>query len=113
MKIKMGGLIIVSLLFPVSGAYPQEANKDNSMQNCPMHKQHASADSHHEMVNMHGDQAMGFSHATTTHHFRMSPNGGTIEVTANDLNDKTNTESIRSHLSHIASMFREGDFSTP
>ena len=56
---------------------------------------------------------MGFSHDATTHHFRMAPDGGVIEVTANDANDKTSTEAIRSHLSHIAVMFGNGDFSTP
>ncbi|HEY6371101.1 MAG TPA: hypothetical protein VIX37_11020, partial [Candidatus Sulfotelmatobacter sp.] len=39
--------------------------------------------------------------------------GGAIEVTVNDPNDKTNTEAIRSHLSHIAVRFGNGDFSTP
>jgi TusA-related sulfurtransferase len=43
----------------------------------------------------------------------MAPDGGAIEVTANDPQDKTNTEAIRSHLSHIAVMFGNGDFSTP
>ena len=56
---------------------------------------------------------MGFSHDATTHHFRMAPDGGVIEVTANYANDKTSTEAIRSHLSHIAVMFGNGDFSTP
>ena len=43
----------------------------------------------------------------------MQSDGGSIEVAANDPNDKTNTTAIRSHLTHIAMMFRNGDFSTP
>ena len=56
---------------------------------------------------------MGFPHDKTTHHFRIATNGGAIEVTANDPGDKANTTAIRSHLSYIAMMFSNGDFSTP
>ena len=75
-----------------------------------MHDSHAA---HHAVVESHGDQAMGFPHDKTAHHFRMTSDGGAIELTVNDLNDKTNTAAIRSHLSHIATMFGSGDFSTP
>src|SRR5579885_1694110 len=59
------------------------------------------------------DQAMGFSHDKTTHHFRLYADGGAIEVTANDPKDDENIQAIRSHLKHITAMFSEGDFSTP
>ena len=88
----------------------QESKPDNAMKDCPMHDQHAA---HHAVVESHGDQAMGFPHDKTTHHFRMMSDGGAIEVTVNDPNDKTNLEAIRSHLSHIAMMFGNGDFSAP
>jgi hypothetical protein len=77
------------------------------MQSCPMHKQH-QAD-----VEKHGDQAMGFPHDTTTHHFRLLPDGGAIEVTVNDGKDTQNVQAIRSHLTHIVTMFANGDFSIP
>ena len=80
------------------------------MTDCPMHAQHAS---HQAVVESHGDQAMGFPHDKTTHHFRLLPDGGAIEVTANDQSDKANTSAIRSHLTHIAMMFGNGDFSIP
>jgi hypothetical protein len=84
------------------------------MQSCPMHKEHMKEASQHQAdVEKHGDVAMGFSHDRTTHHFRLSPEGGAIEVTANDPKDSQNTEAIRSHLAHIAMMFSQGDFSTP
>jgi len=105
-------LIVVLPFCLGTSTYAQDANKHDSMQSCPMHTQH-SEDSHHAGVEKHGDQAMGFSHDTTTHHFRLAADGGAIEVTANDANDKTNTEAIRSHLSHIAVMFGNGDYSTP
>jgi hypothetical protein len=72
-----------------------------------------SQDAHHAAVEMHGDQAMGFAHDKTTHHFRLSDTGGAIEVTANDPNDSADIDAIRMHLTHIAVMFRSGDFSAP
>ena len=109
-------LTALSLCFVVSMAAQDtshDTKKDDSMQNCPMHQQHARAESHRAVVEKHGDQAMGFPHDRTTHHFLLAPEGGMIAVTANDPNDRANTEAIRTHLSHIAVMFTSGDFSTP
>jgi len=112
-KIKRLAVVSAGLLCFVTPAYAQGSNKDDAMKNCPMHKDHATADSHHAVVERHGYEVMGFSHGKTTHYFRMSADGGAIEATANDANDKTSTEAICSHLSHIAVMFVDGDFSTP
>jgi hypothetical protein len=68
---------------------------------------------HVDGVNERGDHAMGFSHEKTTHHFHLTAEGGAIEVTANDPNDGTSREQIRTHLGHIAKLFKEGDFSKP
>jgi len=102
--------ISVLISLPAGG---QEAKQDDAMKNCPMHEQHPSQQTHHAMVESQGDQAMRFPHDKTTHHFRLATDGGTIQVTVNDPNDKTNTEAIRSHLSHIVALFGNGDFSTP
>jgi len=56
---------------------------------------------------------MGFDHARTTHHFRLLPDGGAIEVTANDPADTESRTMIQKHLSHIARMFAEGNFQAP
>jgi hypothetical protein len=56
---------------------------------------------------------MGFDQTKTTHHFYLYSDGGTIEVTANDPEDKTNLDAIRSHLPHIAQMFSGGNFDAP
>jgi hypothetical protein len=56
---------------------------------------------------------MGFSHAKTTHHFRLKTDGGIIEVSANDTNDNASRDQIRRHLNHIAQKFSAGDFSAP
>ena len=68
---------------------------------------------HTHAVNMRGDHAMGFSHMKATHHFRLLPDGGSIEVTANDPADTVSRVAIRMHLAHIATMFAAGDFSAP
>lgn len=102
--------LVVSLLLLALPAFAQDTKQDD-MKDCPMHAQ--GAQSHQAVVESHGDQAMGFPHDRTTHHFRMSADGGAIEVTVNDPTDKANTQAIRSHLSHIAMMFSHGDFSTP
>ncbi|HXG95081.1 MAG TPA: hypothetical protein VNN73_22265 [Blastocatellia bacterium] len=68
---------------------------------------------HHEEVNRRGDEAMGFSHAKTTHHFHLMKDGGSIEVSANDAADTESRDQIRHHLAHIAELFKSGDFSKP
>jgi hypothetical protein len=81
---------------------------------CPTHKQHTNASAGHQVdVEQHGDEAMGFSHDNTTHHFFIYPDGGAIEVTANDRADTQSVEEIRAHLMHIAAMFSDGNFSIP
>ena len=90
----------------------QLASQD--MQSCPMHKEHMKAASQHQAdVEKHGDEAMGFPHDKTTHHFRLYSDGGAIEVTVNDTKDSQNMQAIRSHLTHIATMFSDGEFSIP
>src|SRR5262245_26345825 len=75
--------------------------------------QHQSHDGHLDGVNRRGDAAMGFSHAKTTHHFLLKPDGGVIQVEANDSTDNTSRDQIRMHLKHIAKKFSEGDFAAP
>lgn len=79
---------------------------------------HASGDcpmmqSMKHTMDQRGDQAMGFSHDKTTHHFAISDDGGAIEVTANSAADNASRDQIRQHLSHIAQMFSNGNFDAP
>ena len=69
--------------------------------------------SHFEGVNHRGDEVMGFDHAKTTHHFRLLPDGGTIEVEANDADDAASRDQIRQHLGHMAGLFGDGNFKAP
>jgi len=84
------------------------------MQSCPMHKEHTKEASQHQAeVEKHGDEAMGFPHDKSTHHFRLNSDGGSIEVTVDDSKDSQNLQAIRSHLANIVTMFSNGDFSIP
>jgi hypothetical protein len=56
---------------------------------------------------------MGFSHETTTHHFRLAKSGGVIDVSAKDPKDSATRDQIRMHLSHIVKLFSAGDFDIP
>jgi hypothetical protein len=69
--------------------------------------------SHHDAVASRGDHAMGFSHETTTHHFRLYKTGGAVDVFANDPKDSATRDEIRMHLAHIAKRFAAGDFDVP
>ena len=101
-------ILITILLF---GAL-QLAAQD--MQSCPMHKEHMKEAAQHQAdVEKHGDEAMGFPHGKTTHHFRLYSDGGAIELTANDRKDSQNMQAIWSHLTHVATMFSNGEFSVP
>src|SRR5579862_8083762 len=96
------GTAIVLLLCGLVGAQDRSS--------CPMHKRNSE---HQLEVEKHGDEAMGFPHDKTTHHFRLYSDGGAIEVTANDGKDSQNKQAIQSHLKHIATMFSNGEFSIP
>lgn len=82
-------------------------------QQATQHDHHQQDKPRVEGINERGDHAMGFSHQKTTHHFRLTSEGGAIEVTANDPDDAASQEQIRTHLSHIAKLFKDGDFSKP
>lgn len=76
-------------------------------------KENATGSMSHEEMNKRGDHVMGFDHTKTTHHFRLSPQGGTIEITANSSDDTESRDQIRSHLGHISKKFAAGDFNAP
>jgi len=89
---------------------------------CPMHDQHmkqqaaaqtAAPDSHHAQLLARGAQAMGFDQQRTSHHFRLSAAGGSIEVHVNEASDAESKQQIASHLRLIAQQFAAGDFSIP
>jgi hypothetical protein len=68
---------------------------------------------HPSSLDERGAHVMGFDQQKTTHHFYLYPDGGAIDVSANDPDDRTDIKAARAHLPHIATMFGEGDFSAP
>ena len=87
---------------------------------CQHHSEKADAsskahksDHHLSEVNRRGDEAMGFSHKKTAHHFGLTGDGGFVDVSANDANDKESRSQIRQHLAQIEKLFAEGDFTMP
>jgi hypothetical protein len=93
-------------LLVLSTAFPLALAAQESGSSCAAQHPHSAVDER-------GDRVMGFDHTATTHHFRLTASGGLIEVTANDPDDAKSIEAIRSHLTHIAKMFAEGDFEAP
>jgi len=73
----------------------------------------SAQDDRKKAVDARGDHMMGFSHEKTTHHFLLSKDGGSIDVSVNDPSDTDSRDQIRMHLGHIAKMFAAGDFNAP
>jgi len=73
----------------------------------------AAQDHQHADLTRRGEAVMGFDQSTTTHHFRLTSQGGDIEVTANDAKDSASIAQIRTHLQHIATSFAAGNFTAP
>jgi hypothetical protein len=65
----------------------------------------------HDAMNARGEKAMGFSQTATTHHFTLLPDGGFVQVQANDAKDAENRDHIRMHLQMQSKRFAAGDFS--
>jgi hypothetical protein len=102
-----------SLIFVLALMMPTFANGQSAKTPLSHEQSQEQADPHPSGVDTRGDHAMGFSHKTSTHHFRLLSDGGTIEVTANDPKDNASRDEIRRHLTHIAKMFANGNFQVP
>jgi len=99
-------LAIVLFLSGATFLFAEPSAEKMSMTDCPMMNDHAA-------MNARGDKGMGFSQDKTTHHFKLSPEGGSIEVQAKEDADRVSREQIQMHLGHIAKMFQAGNFEIP
>jgi hypothetical protein len=110
MKLLSAALVCLSLCS--FAAAQQTASTELIHANCPiMHPELATPP---DAPMMHrGETGMGFSQTSTTHHFLLKPDGGVIQVDANDPSDADSLSSIRMHLHHIAGAFQQGDFDIP
>lgn len=118
---KWKSILTLLALMAVATASAVYGQSQNPMPHCSMMEaaktpnanQSDAHAQHHMGVNERGDHAMGFSQAKTTHHFRLTRDGGVIEVSANDGKDTESRDQIKMHLAHIAVLFKQGDFSKP
>ena len=114
-----GPFVGVFICLAVSVAFGQEpANRPKESPKgahaeCPMHDAHSHGEEPSTAMNARGEQGMGFSQTTTTHHFLLKSDGGAIQVEANDPADAASRGQIRMHLAHIAKQFANGDFDIP
>ena len=97
-------MYLMSLVLPMAVLAAQEPE-------CPLHAQHMAQAAHE--LDQRGDKVMGFEHTRTTHHFLVEPDGGVIQVEANDAADAESLAQIRQHLAYVAESFAKGDFSMP
>jgi hypothetical protein len=77
------------------------------------HEQHMKQMQKDAELKKRGAIAMGFDQDKTTHHFRVTPTGGSIDVGVKDAADGVSREQIRTHLKEIADAFAKGDFAKP
>jgi hypothetical protein len=77
------------------------------------HEEHQALMKQDADLKRRGAVAMGFDQDAATHHFRLLPDGGAIEVEANDTGDLRTRDAIRAHLESIAADFAAGRFAAP
>lgn len=77
------------------------------------HEEHLKQMAKEDAIKKRGTAAMGFDQDATVHHFRLAPDGGSIEVDVKNTADATNRAAIRAHLKEVALQFASGDFSKP
>jgi len=114
--------IVLTLAMALTQTGEPSTDKKMDPAACPMHEQHmkqqaaarsAEPDGHHAQLQARGARAMGFDQERTSHHFRLSDSGGSIEVHVNDPKDLESKQQIDSHLRLITQQFASGDFSIP
>jgi hypothetical protein len=84
-----------------------------SMPSGMSHEEHMKQMRKEEALKKRGAEAMGFDQDATTHHFKLAPSGGSIEVTVKNEKDAATLAAVRNHLRSIAADFARGDFDKP
>lgn len=105
---KIPAFLLAVGLLPLAACAHQESSTSVAPAPSP-----AATPSHDAQVDARGDQAMGFQHMKTAHHFVITATGGEIEAEANDAADTQSRDMIRMHMHHIAKAFADGDFDMP
>jgi hypothetical protein len=84
-----------------------------TMPNGMSHEEHLKQMEKDEALKKRGTDAMGFDQDATTHHFKLSATGGSIEVTVKNRTDAAVVTTVRDHLRSIAHEFTQGNFGKP
>ena len=111
MRVTLSSVVVLTIALSSSGlaATAQHGVMPPGMS----HEAHLAQLQREAEMKARGAVAMGFDQDTTTHHFRLTPGGGTIEVSVNDAADTDGREQIRRHLREIAIAFSSGRFEKP
>jgi hypothetical protein len=74
------------------------------------HEEHLKQMQKDEALKKRGGNAMGFDQDATTHHFTLTPAGGSVEVSVKNSGDDDTLAAVRAHLRTIADEFARGQF---
>jgi len=77
------------------------------------HEDHLKMLSRDAEMKQRGNVAMGFDQDKTTHHFRLTPTGGVIDVAVNETADAASRNQVREHLRAVSKEFGAGIFTSP
>jgi hypothetical protein len=102
-----------SVMIAIAWTASLSAQQHLSMPPGMTHEEHQALMKQEADLKRRGAAAMGFDQDAATHHFRLLPDGGAIEVEANDAGDPRTRDAVRSHLESIAAEFAAGRFDAP
>jgi hypothetical protein len=77
------------------------------------HEEHMKQMAKDAEMNKRGSLAMGFDQEKVNHHFKLTADGGSIQVSAKQMDDTTTRSQIRDHLKMISKDFANGVFASP
>jgi hypothetical protein len=103
-------ILTISLILAVAQA---AAAQHPTMPPGMSHEEHLKQLEKDAALKARGAGAMGFDQDAATHRFRLTAEGGAIEVAVHDGADRANRDAIRAHLKQIASEFAAGVFDKP
>jgi hypothetical protein len=104
---------ILAILSAIAIAPPAFGQDHPSMPPGMSHEEHRKQMAKDAEMKKRGDAAMGFDQDQVSHHFHLTPTGGTIEVSANHAGDAASRGQIRDHLKTISREFAAGVFTSP
>jgi hypothetical protein len=113
--------VILTVAVLAAPAFPSAEQVDPSV--CPLHATHVgggtarqqaqSGHAAHAELEARGAKTMGFDQSRASHHFKLSPDGGSIEVHVNRAADTETRQQVVTHLQDITARFGRGDFAIP